>query len=112
MKTQTTLVHAGDRQKLGDFVPVSTPVYASSSFFYDTMEELADVFADKQPGQTYARLGNPSAAALEQQVAALEGTDGAFATASGMAAVHLALMAPCGSPTVHRRCRRALRREP
>ena len=93
MKTQTTLVHAGDRQKLGDFVPVSTPVYASSSFFYDTMEELADVFADKQPGQTYARLGNPSAAALEQQVAALEGTDGAFATASGMAAVHLALMA-------------------
>ena len=38
-------------------------------------------------------MGNPSASALEQQVAALEETDGAFATASGMAAVHLALMA-------------------
>lgn len=93
MKPQTTLVHAGDRRKLGDFVPVSTPVYASSSFFYDTMEELADVFADKRPGETYARMGNPSASALEEQVATLEGTDGAFATASGMAAVHLALMA-------------------
>lgn len=93
MKPQTTLVHAGDRQKLGTYVPVSTPVYASSSFFYDTIEELADVFADRRPGETYARMGNPSASALEQQVAALEETDGAFATASGMAAVHLALMA-------------------
>ena len=93
MKPQTTLVHAGDRQKLGGYVPVSTPVYASSSFFYDTMEELADVFADRQPGETYARMGNPSSSALEQQVATLEETDGAFATASGMAAVHLAVMA-------------------
>ncbi len=93
MKPQTTLVHAGDRQKLGAYVPVSTPVYASSSFFYDTIEELADVFADRRAGETYARMGNPSASALEQQVAALEETDGAFATASGMAAVHLALMA-------------------
>ncbi len=93
MKTQTTLVHAGDRRKLGDYIPVSTPVYASSSFFYDTMEELADVFADRRPGETYSRMGNPSTSALEEQVATLEGTDGAFATASGMAAVHLALMA-------------------
>ena len=93
MKPQTTLVHAGDRRKLGDYIPVSTPVYASSSFFYDTTEELADVFADRRPGETYSRLGNPSTSALEEQTAALEGTDGAFATASGMAAVHLAIMA-------------------
>lgn len=93
MKPQTTLVHAGDRRKLGDYIPVSTPVYASSSFFYDTMEELADVFADRRPGETYSRMGNPSTSALEEQVAALEGTDCAFATASGMAAVHLAIIA-------------------
>ena len=93
MDPQTTLVHAGDRRKLGDYIPVSTPVYASSSFFYDTMEELADVFADRRPGETYSRMGNPSARALEEQVSALEGADGAFATASGMAAVHLAIMA-------------------
>lgn len=93
MSPQTTLVHAGDRRKLGDYIPVSTPVYASSSFFYDTIEELADVFADRRPGQTYSRMGNPSTAALEEQVAVLEGSDVAFATASGMAAVHLAIMA-------------------
>lgn len=93
MKTQSALVHSGDRRKLGRYIPVSTPIYASSSFFYDTMEELADVFADRSPGETYSRMGNPSASALEEQVAALEGTEGAFATASGMAAVHLAIMA-------------------
>lgn len=93
MKPQTRLVHAGDRRKLGKYIPVSTPVYASSSFFYGNMQELADVFADRQPGETYARMGNPSASALEEQIAALEGADCAFATASGMAAVHLAVMA-------------------
>lgn len=93
MNPQTTLVHAGDRQKLGEYTPVSTPVYASSSFFYDTMEELADVFADRRPGETYARMGNPSATALEEQIMALEGADVAHATASGMAAVHLAITA-------------------
>ncbi len=92
MKPQTTLVHAGDRRKLGNYIPVSTPVYASSSFFYGSMQELADVFADRQPGETYARMGNPSASALEEQIAALEGADCAYATASGMAAVHLAVM--------------------
>ncbi len=93
MKLQTKLVHAADRQKLGTYIPVSTPVYASSSFFYDTVEELAAVFAEAQPGETYSRMGNPSASALEQQVAVLEETDGAFATASGMTAVYLAVMA-------------------
>ena len=93
MKTESKLVHAGDRRKLGNYIPVSTPIYASSSFFYETIEELADVFADRRPGETYSRMGNPSAGALEEQVAALEGCEGAFATASGMAAVHLALMA-------------------
>ncbi len=93
MKLQTKLVHAGDRHKLGRYTPVSTPVYASSSFFYDTSEELADVFADREPGEVYSRLGNPSCSALEEQILALEGGSCAYATASGMAAVHLALMA-------------------
>ncbi len=93
MKPQTTLVHAGDRRQLGNYIPVSTPIFASSSFFYETMEELADVFADRQPGETYARMGNPTASALEEQIATLEGADTAIATASGMGAVHLAIMA-------------------
>ena len=92
MKPQTTLVHAGDRRPLGNYIPVSTPIFASSSFFYPAMEELADVFADRRPGETYARMGNPTSNALEEQVAAVEDGYAAIATASGMAAVHLALM--------------------
>ena len=93
MKPQTTLVHAGDRRRLGHYIPVSTPIFASSSFFYETVEQLTDVFAERQQGETYARMGNPTADALEELVAELEGGACAFATASGMGAVHLAVMA-------------------
>ena len=93
MKPQTALVHAGDRKRLGRYIPVSTPIFSSSSFFYESVEELASVFAEEQPGETYSRLGNPSAEALEELVATLEGGACAFATASGMGAVHLAMMA-------------------
>lgn len=92
MKLQTSLVHAGDRKRLGDHIPVTTPVYSSASFFYERLEDLADVFAEERAGEVYSRISNPSAEALEEQIAALEGMDGAFATASGMAAVHLAIM--------------------
>ncbi len=92
MKLQTKLVHAGDRKRLGDYIPVATPVYSSSSFFYERIEDLAEVFAEERTGEVYSRISNPSAGALEEQIATLEGMDGAFATASGMGAVHLAIM--------------------
>ncbi len=92
MKLQTSLVHAGDRKRLGDHIPVTTPVYSAASFFYERLEDLAEVFAEERAGEVYSRISNPSAEALEEQIAALEGMDGAFATASGMAAVHLAIM--------------------
>ncbi len=93
MKLSTLAVHAGDRKKAGDYVPVTTPIYSTSSFFYDRIEDLDKVFGGEKEGQSYARYGNPSTAALEEQVAALEG--GAFgqACSSGMAAIHLALLA-------------------
>ncbi len=93
MKPQTRLVHAGDRRKLGRYTPVSTPIFASSSFFYDTTEELADVFSDGSEGHTYARMGSATTDGLEDLVASLEGGHCCFATASGMGAVHLAIMA-------------------
>lgn len=92
MRLQTSLVHAGDRKRLGDHIPVATPVYSSSSFFYERIEDLAGVFAEEREGEVYSRISNPGVRALEEQIATLEGMDGAFATASGMAAVHLAIM--------------------
>jgi len=93
MKLPTRAVHAGDRKKAGQFVPVTTPIFGAASFFYDRMEDLDRVFAGEIPGQGYSRYGNPTTAALEEQMTALEGGDFAVATSSGMAALHLALLA-------------------
>ncbi len=93
MKLETLAVHAGDRKKLGDYVPVTTPIYGASSYVYDRTEDLDRVFADEKQGQTYARYGSPTTNALEEQVAALEGAEFAQASASGMASLHLALLA-------------------
>ncbi len=93
MKLHTQAVHAGDRKKLGDYVPVTTPIYGATSFFYDEVADLDRVFGNEKEGQSYSRYGNPTVDALEQQVAALEGADVALATSSGMAAIHLSLLA-------------------
>jgi len=91
VKIHTQAVHAGDRRKAPGAVPVTTPIYTASSFFYETTEELDRVFGMEQAGYCYARYDNPTAAALEELVAALEGGRGALACASGMAAVQMAV---------------------
>ena len=93
MKLATLAVHAGDRKRLGEYVPATTPIYGASSYAYPRMEQLDRVFEGEVPGQGYARYGNPTCAALEEQVAALEGADVAVASASGMAALYVALTA-------------------
>ena len=46
MKLHTQAVHAGDRKKLGDYIPVTTPIYSASSFFYEQVAELDLVFGN------------------------------------------------------------------
>src|SRR5215213_1134974 len=89
----TKLVHGGERRTLPDALPVSTPIYASATFTYDTMEEIDQVFSGEKQGFIYTRYGNPTTAALEEAVREIE--EGAFACAyaTGMAAVHAALIA-------------------
>ena len=89
----TLAVHAGDRKKPGQFTPTVTPIHTASSFFYDSVEELGQVFEQEAEGSVYTRFGNPTAGAFEAQMAALEGADYAVATSSGMAALNLALTA-------------------
>ena len=93
MKLATLAVHAGDRKPLGEFVPTTTPIYGATSYAYQRMEQLDRVFEGEVSGQGYVRYGNPTCAALEEQIAALEGGDVAVASASGMAALYVALMA-------------------
>jgi cystathionine beta-lyase/cystathionine gamma-synthase len=89
----TQLVHAGEREGTPAGQPVATPIYASSTFTYDSMEEIDRVFAGETPGYVYTRHGNPTVAALEDAIKKAEGGATACAYSSGMAAMHAALFA-------------------
>ena len=62
------------------------PIYQTTSFVFEDVEDAADLFALQKYGNIYSRLGNPTVAAFEERVASLEGGIGAVATASGQAA--------------------------
>lgn len=89
----TLAVHAGERPPRPDFTPVSNPIHHSVAYFYDDAETLDAVFAGTREGYVYLRYGNPTVSALEQAVASLEGGEAAIAFASGMGAIHAALLA-------------------
>ncbi|WP_031495845.1 trans-sulfuration enzyme family protein [Bryobacter aggregatus] len=94
MNLNSKAVHTGDRKRVpGQATPVATPIYASASFFYDSMESIDKVFAHEMHGYAYSRYDNPTNAALEELVTALEGAHGTLATASGMSALQIALTA-------------------
>ncbi len=93
MKIETMAVHAGDRKKMGEYIPTTTPIFSTSSFYYERTEDLERVFADEAVGQGYTRYGNPTTAGFEDLMTQLEGGDLAVATSSGMSALHLALLA-------------------
>jgi cystathionine beta-lyase/cystathionine gamma-synthase len=88
----TRAVHAGERASRPDFIPTTTPIYLSSSFSYESTDDLDAIFGNEREGYVYTRYGNPTTQALEDAVASLEGTDQAVAFASGMAAVHAAIL--------------------
>ena len=89
----TQLVHAGERQPPPEGQPVATPIYASATFTYDSMQEIDEVFAGQRAGYIYTRYGNPTVGALEAAMRELEGGAVACAYSTGMAAVHAALLA-------------------
>lgn len=90
----TTCVHAGDRPD-GATHALDVPIFLSSAFGFTDAAEAADAFQGKNDAYIYGRWGNPTVEALEGKMAALEGTEDACATASGMAAVSGALLALC-----------------
>lgn len=89
-KTRTKMVHGGTRRSR--YNEVSEAIFLTQGFVYDTAEAAEARFLEAGPDEfIYARYGNPTVAMFEERMAALEGTEDAFATASGMAAVSGAL---------------------
>ena len=73
------------------------PIYQSSAFVFENTEEAGNLFALQKYGNVYSRIGNPTVAAFEEKIAALEGGLGAVATSSGLAAQFLTFAALAGS---------------
>lgn len=89
----TELVHAGERRGIPMGEPVSTPIYATTTFTYKSMEETDKVFAGEIPGYVYTRHGNPTLTGLEEAMQTIEHGEAACVYSSGMAAIHAALLA-------------------
>tara|TARA_R110000787_G_scaffold63679_7_gene143653 strand:- start:82647 stop:83942 length:1296 start_codon:yes stop_codon:yes gene_type:complete len=69
----------------------AVPIYQTTSYMFESTDHAASLYNLEQPGHIYSRLSNPTVAVLEERMAALEGGVGAVATASGMAAIFLAI---------------------
>ena len=89
-KTRTKLVHSGGRRS--QYGEMSEALFLTQGFVYDSAEQAEARFIESGPDEfIYARYGNPTVRMFEERMAAIEGTEDAFATASGMAAVNGAL---------------------
>ncbi|MGH1466320.1 MAG: O-succinylhomoserine sulfhydrylase [Cognatishimia sp.] len=87
---RTKLVHGGIRRS--QYNEVSEAIFLTQGFVYENAEQAEARFIETGPDEfIYARYGNPTVSMFEQRIALLEGTEDAFATASGMAAVNGAL---------------------
>src|SRR5215211_7643252 len=97
---ETRAVHSGERRggrdENGSFFPISTPIYASTTFSHADIETTDRILGGEQQGYSYARYDNPTVVAFEEALASLEApylNARAFAFASGMSAMHAALTA-------------------
>src|SRR5258708_5124647 len=88
----TQLVHAGERTAPPAGQPTSTPIYASTTYTYESMAEIDQVFAGDKAGYIYTRYGNPTVSAFAEAMRVAEDGATACAYSSGMAALHAALL--------------------
>ena len=82
---ETLIIHAGQEPDKA-YGSLATPIYQTSTFCFETVEEGAAKFANQIPGFVYSRGGNPTTRAFELKCAAMEGGEDAVAAASGMGA--------------------------
>ncbi|MEO8805947.1 MAG: O-acetylhomoserine aminocarboxypropyltransferase [Burkholderiaceae bacterium] len=75
----------------------AVPIHLTTSFVFENSEHAASLFNMERSGHVYSRISNPTNAVFEERVAALEGGTGAIATASGQAALHLAISTLAGA---------------
>lgn len=90
MKIETKCLHEGYKPKNGE--PVALPIYQSTTYRYDSTEEIGKLFDLTSDGHMYSRISNPTVGAVEAKIAALEGGVGALCTTSGQAASFISVL--------------------
>ena len=95
MKIDTLCVQGGWQPKKGE--PRQVPIYASTTYKYETSEQMADLFDLKASGYFYTRLANPTNDQVAKKIAALEGGVAAILTSSGQAASTFSILNLCSA---------------
>jgi len=90
MKFETKCLHEGYHPKNGE--PRALPIYQSTTYKYDSSDHIGKLFDLSESGHMYSRISNPTVAAVEEKIAAMEGGIGAMCTTSGQAASLLCLL--------------------
>lgn len=95
LSLETLSLHAGSKPD-PEFGARATPIYQTSSFVFPDSETAAGIFNNERAGHVYSRITNPTNAVLEERISSLDGGIGAISTASGQAALFLAISAIAG----------------
>ena len=93
MKDETKCLHSGYHPKNSE--PRVVPIVQSTTYVYDSTEEVASVFDEPTKSLIYSRFANPTVMAVEQKIAELEGGVGAMCTSSGQASTLMAILNIC-----------------
>ncbi len=89
MKKETQCIHSGYKSKNGE--PMAMPIYQSTTFTFDSTEDIGKLFDLKGEGHMYSRISNPTVANYEKKLAEMEGGAAAVCTVSGQSALFVAL---------------------
>jgi O-acetylhomoserine (thiol)-lyase len=92
----TIALHSG-YQPESDHGSRAVPVYQTTSYVFDSVDDASALFNVERGGHIYSRITNPTVAVLEQRLAALDGGSGAICTASGMSALFVTLFSLCSA---------------
>ena len=92
MKEATRLIHAGEGTDTGATPSLTTPIYETSTFVFDSVADVIKYQEGTLNGYLYSRYENPTVVAVEQKLAAVDRAEQSLLFSSGMAAIATALM--------------------
>ena len=92
MRQATKLIHAGEGVDAGATPSLTTPIYETSTFVFDSVADVIKYQDGKLNGYLYSRYENPTVVAVEQKLAAVDGAEASLLFSSGMAAISTALL--------------------